>query len=83
MYGKINSPGNYADGQERFEISLYFDEDENFPFEINKRIDCLLTLGDKQYICGIRSTENTGSWISPDIYEILFPSKGFVSPIFY
>jgi hypothetical protein len=75
MFGIIRSPGNYSDGQKSFEIVLYFEDDEKFPIIFNVRINHTLTIGESQYIGGVRSTEKSGSWISPDIYNLNNPSQ--------
>ena len=67
MHGVIRSSGNYADNQERFEIWICLEEHEVFPFVMNERLSCLLIINFENYICGVRSTPDSGSWISPDL----------------
>ena len=73
--GIIRSPGIYSDKVDRYEISLYIDDNENFPVVLNQRVNYTLTIGTEQFIGGVRSTETSGSWISPDIYDVTNPSQ--------
>ena len=75
MYGIIRSPGIYSDKVERYEINLYLTDNESFPFVLNQRVNYTMLIGTEQFIGGVRSTETSGSWISPDIYGVTNPSQ--------
>lgn len=69
MKGKISSPGNYSDGTPRFEIGIYPDESLSNVIHHGVRNEIKLKIGPMIYTAGINSTETSGMWIAPDIYD--------------
>ena len=69
MIGKISSPGNYADGTPRFEIGIFPDESLSNIIHHGVRNEIKLKIGPMIYTAGINSTETSGMWIAPDIYD--------------
>lgn len=69
LKGKITSPGNYSDGTPRFEIGVYILETDTLPHSYHERITYNLRINQDLFLCGLNSTENSGCWIAPDIYD--------------
>lgn len=69
MYGIIRQSRQYADMQPCFEIIIYFEEEEMNPFKRNERHILTVHMNNERYLGGVRSTDNAGSWVSPDLYN--------------
>jgi hypothetical protein len=75
MTGKITSPGKYSDGTPRFEVGVYLEDDSSLPYTHHQRLSFSLRIGQQIFICGLNSTEASGCWIAPDIYDFHNPNK--------
>jgi hypothetical protein len=61
---------HYADGLERMEIWIKKSLASSLPFQIDKRIPIILTMGTETYEAGLRATEKTPYiWICPDLKD--------------
>ena len=75
MIGVISSPGIYIDKTPRYEIGVYITDTESIPHPYHQRIVYNLKIGDEIFICGLNSTEKSGCWIAPDLYNFHNPSE--------
>lgn len=67
MKGKIVSPGYYSDKTIRLEIGIY---DNSLPHRYGERLNYTLRVNEQTFTCGVNSTEQSGIWIGPDLYDI-------------
>jgi hypothetical protein len=78
MKGKITSPGSYSDNSPRFEIAIY---DNSIPHSYHQRINYSLRINDQVFICGVNSSEQSGLWVGPDLYDKITNEKWRLSEI--
>jgi hypothetical protein len=65
--GVVRSPGRYADSMPRFEIDIWKGKAKSLVIRFNQRVPYKLRIGDGVFLCGLNSTELSGSWIAPNL----------------
>ena len=69
--GKVRGVGHvYANGLENLEIWVSKDEGQDLPHEIGNKVPVKIIIGSRQYVGGIRSTEDCPYiWVSPTLID--------------
>jgi hypothetical protein len=71
ILGKVRGSSKYcADGSESLKIEIPKKQGIDFPYQDGDRVPVNLTIANKTYLAGVRSTKrNKYIWICPDLFD--------------